>query len=326
MNILIAGGGSIGQRHIKNLQVLGDHSIWVLKRTQDPAFEKEFNVTVLNSYAAAEKLGLDAIFICTPTSLHNEGLEWGIKNNLHVFMEKPLIHSSEGIQKAEALLSGYTGTFFIGFMLRYHPLVRSIKTLLNEKTLGEVYAARFEFGSYLPYWHPWEDYRISYAARPELGGGVINTITHELDLIHYFFGKPESVVCEARNLNRLKIDVEEVCEAIFGYPEKTVSLHLNYLQKDYDRNIKIRCDEGEILWDWHDNQVIVKRHKEKPEAITIPKPFDVNGLYVEEVQHFLSLIQSRTVTHALDGKHAVSNTELMLKMHESSNTGQRIHT
>ena len=230
MNILIAGGGSIGQRHIKNLQILGDHSIWVLKRTQDPAFEKEFNVTVLNSYDEAEKLELEAIFICTPTSLHNEGLKWGIKNNLHVFMEKPLIHNSEGMQKAEALLSGYSGTFFIGFMLRYHPLVRRIKTLLNEKRLGEVYSARFEFGSYLPYWHPWEDYRISYAARPELGGGVINTITHELDLIQYFFGNPESVVCEARNLNRLQIDVEEVCEAIFGYPEKTVSLHLNYLQ------------------------------------------------------------------------------------------------
>ncbi len=151
-------------------------------------------------------------------------------------------------------------------------------------------------------------------------------ITHELDLIQYFFGNPNLLFVN-RNLNRLQINVEEVCEAIFGYPEKTVSLHLNYLQKDYDRNIKIRCDEGEILWDWHENQVIVKRHKEKSEAITIPEPFDVNGLYVEEVQHFLSLIESGTAAHELDGKHAVANTELMLKMHESgNNTGQRIHT
>ena len=326
MNFLVLGGGSIGQRHIRNLKQLGGHQIWVLKREKDPAFEQQFGVNVIQSFKDADDIQLDGLFVCTPTSMHNQGLEWAINRDISVFMEKPLIHDQEGLKRAKNMLHGYSKTFFIGFMLRYHPLVRSIKSFLDKEHLGNVYAARFEFGSYLPFWHPWEDYRISYAARKELGGGVINTITHELDLIQYFFGTPESVICEARNLNRLGIDVEEVCDAIFTYPDKSVSLHLNYLQKAYDRNIKILFDEGEILWDWHGNQLIVDKHGEESETISMDDPFEVNDLYLDELRHFLTLIDKGITKHELDSSHAIQNTDLMLALHESSRKGYKIST
>ena len=114
----------------KIFKVWGVIDIWVLKRQKDPDFEKEFNVSVIESFAEAEEISWDAVFICTPTALHNEGLEWAAGRNLNIFMEKPLIHSEAGLTKARRLLQDYSGTFFIGFMLRYHPLVRSIKDLL----------------------------------------------------------------------------------------------------------------------------------------------------------------------------------------------------
>ena len=323
MKFLIIGGGSIGQRHIKNLKQLGDHQVWVLKRKKDPDFAEKFGVTVIDSLDEARQLSLDGAFICTPTSLHTEGLKWAAQKGLHVFMEKPLIHDRPGLEIARQTLEGFDRTFFIGFMLRYHPLVRSIKTFLEDEILGHAYAARFEFGSYLPFWHPWEDYRISYAARRELGGGVINTITHELDLIQYFFGSPQAVTCEARNLGKLGVDVEEVCDAIFTYPDKAVSLHLNYLQKDYDRNIKILCDEGEIRWDWHGSKVEIRKHGEDLEVISMDT-FEVNTLYLDELHHFLTLVEANETEHALDARHALRNTELMLAMHESSRVGQKI--
>ncbi len=109
MNFLIVGGGSIGQRHIKNLQSLGSHDMWVLKRQKDPDFEKDFNVSVIESFAEAEEIPWDAVFICTPTALHNEGLEWAAGRNLNIFMEKPLIHSKEGFAMARELLQGLLG-------------------------------------------------------------------------------------------------------------------------------------------------------------------------------------------------------------------------
>ena len=99
---------------------------------------------------------------------------------------------------------------------------------------------------------------------------------------------------------------------------------MNYLQKDYDRNIKIRCEQGEILWDWHENKVEIRTHGQEPEFTGISDSFDVNTLYIDEVQHFIELITDPVGKHELDQNHAILNTELMLKMHESNTKGLKV--
>ena len=175
-SIVVVGGGSIGKRHIRNLKEIGYTEIYCLKRQEDIDFEKEMGVRVFSDPKGLEQINPLAVFVCNPTSLHIDYLEEALRVNAHVFMEKPLIHSAGGLERARTLLKGYDKIFFIGFMMRYHPLVEEIKSILNKGQLGKVYSARFEFGSYLPYCHPDEEHRISYAARKELGGGVINTI------------------------------------------------------------------------------------------------------------------------------------------------------
>ncbi len=314
MKFLIVGGGSIGKRHIKNLNTLGFTDNYCLKRTHDTIFESENKVTVVTDISQI-KGKVDGVIICTPTSLHNEGLMIAKKLNSAIFMEKPLIHSVEGLNEAQQILKDFNQVFFIGFMLRYHPLVLAIESIIASKRLGNVYSARFEFGSFLPFWHPWEDYKESYASQKQLGGGVINTITHELDLIQFYFGSPLKLTCTKSNFGKLGIDVEEMADAVFEYEDKVVTLHLDYLQKDYDRRIRILCDEGSIMWNWHDQRIEVKKHGEALEFVEI-KDFDVNQLYIDELKDFISLIDTQMVSHSLDFSHAISNTTLLLKMHE----------
>lgn len=321
--ILVIGGGSIGKRHIQNLHEIGEHHIYCLKREVDEQFERELNVKVITSYNEASKYNFDTVLICTPTALHNEGLKFAVGQNASIFIEKPLIHSQEYLNESQSILANYPKVFFIGFMLRFHPLVCKIKEIIDDGSLGSVHSARLEFGSFLPYWHPWEDYKTSYASRKELGGGVINTITHELDLIQYFFGDPKTVYCEAYNFNTLKIEVEEQCEALFSYSNKSVSLHLDYLQKDYDRNIKILFDEGKVIWNWHDNKLVVLKHKEKKQEFVLTD-YNVNQLYIDELKAFFELLKIQSLHHDLDQKHAFNNTRLMLAMHESASCKKRI--
>ncbi|THH39517.1 Gfo/Idh/MocA family protein [Neolewinella litorea] len=323
-NFLIIGGGSIGKRHLRNLQSLGFHNIWVLRREDDPDFASQYQVTIITSYEDATNIDFEAVFVCTPTSLHNEGIAFAVRNDAAIFMEKPLIHEQKGLIEAKKLLKHHKGVFFIGFMLRFHPLVRKIKEVLKGGELGSVYSARLAFGSYLPSWHPWEDYKTSYASRSELGGGVINTITHELDLIQYLFSEPQAVYCEASNFGILDITVEEHCEAIFSYIDKVVSLHLDYLQKDYDRNIVIYCEEGKLVWNWHTNEIIVQKHNTEDRILGIKEGFTVNDLYIDELKAFLSLINDKVAVHDLDFKHAVKNTELMLLMHQSAAQSKKV--
>lgn len=323
MQFLIIGGGSIGKRHIQNLRTLGYADIFCLKRNRDDLFAKENEVKVIVNISELENTRIDAVFICTPTSLHNEGLKIAVKLNAAIFMEKPLIHNKEGLDDAKEILSEYQQPFFIGFMLRYHPLVQKIAALLRERKVGEVYSARFEFGSYLPYWHPYEDYKESYASRKDLGGGVINTITHELDLIQYYFGAPQYIQCTKANLGKLNIEVEEIAEAVFQYSDKLVTLHIDYLQKDYDRRIRILGDEGSIEWNWHKRKVVLKVHKKKDEVYSL-KNLDINQLYLDEIKEFIGIIENEKLRHPLDFSHAGRNTMLMWTMHESSEQARKI--
>lgn len=325
MTFLVIGGGSIGKRHIKNLQSLGFTNIYCLKRNADEQFARDNKVKVISALSQLKNISIDAAIICTPTSLHNEGLKIAVELKAAVLMEKPLIHDEEGLIEAGEILRGVDRPFLMGFMLRFHPLVQKIASLLKEKYLGEVYSARLEFGSYLPYWHPWENYKESYAAKKDLGGGVINTITHELDLMQYFFGDPISVNCTKANFNKLHIEVEEIAEAVFEYDNKLISLHIDYLQKDYDRRIRILCDEGTIEWNWHEDKIIVKPHKKEAEHYPLDC-FDVNQLYIDELQHFIQLIKNNTLQHSLDFSHAEKNTRLMLLMHAAAEQRQMLTT
>ena len=321
-DILVLGGGSISRRHIRNLQHLGLNKITCLKRKKDEEFAEEFNVRVITSLNDIEKA--DVVIVGTPTSLHIDGIRIAQSLGSAILMEKPLVYNADNIAEVKFLLNDFHQPFFIAFMLRYHPLVNKIKEILDSGELGLPFSARLSFGSYLPNWHPWEDYRTSYAARKSLGGGVINTISHELDLMQYLFGNPKSVYCQPANFNYLGIKVEEVAEAIFEYDSMIVTLHLDYLQKEYDRSVEILCENGKIRWNWHPNKIEVQKANKDMSSISLHGEFEVNDMYVNELEDFLNIIDNRTLSHPLDKNHALKNGILLSKMHISGNDGRKV--
>ena len=81
----------------------------------------------------------------------------------------------------------------VGFQFRFHPGLQQVKKLLDEGAIGKPISAHAHWGEYLPDWHPWEDYKQGYAARPELGGGVVLTLSHPLDYLRWLLGEVESL-------------------------------------------------------------------------------------------------------------------------------------
>ncbi len=82
-----------------------------------------------------------------------------------------------------------------------HPGLQKIEEWINQDKLGKIYSVQVDLGEYLPDWHPWEDYRQSYAARADQGGGVVLTLIHELDYLHWLFGKPKDRLCHRGTSN-----------------------------------------------------------------------------------------------------------------------------
>jgi hypothetical protein len=63
--------------------------------------------------------------------------------------------------------------------MRFYPVNPFLKQLFKDEIPFKV---GFKRSFYLPKWHPYADYRKEYTALKTLGGGVIRTLSHEIDL------------------------------------------------------------------------------------------------------------------------------------------------
>ena len=186
-------------------------------------------------------------------------------------------------------------------------------------------SARCEWGEYLPGWHPWEDYRKSYSARKDLGGGVVLTLSHPIDYLRWLLGEVCSLWSVTGNVSELELQVEDYAEAALKFDNGCIaSLHLDYYRRPAVHRMEIVCSEGVIRWDNSDGNVVL----EKPDGTSsdifaLADGFDRNQLFLDEMKHFIDVIQGKTdpVCTLEDGEKALILSWAILK---SARYGQQI--
>ena len=291
---LVIGCGSIGKRHIENLRRLGVNDI-IGFDTQSARLAKVaggYGIETVASLEAAWEQRPAVCLITAPTSLHLALALKGAEQGCHLFIEKPLSHSWQGVEELLGKVSQQRLVTLVGCNMRFHPGLRELKRLLAENAVGRVIAARVEVGQYLPDWHPLEDYRRGYSARGELGGGVILDAIHEIDYLHWLVGPVADVVCLAGKLSHLEIDTEDAAAMLLQFANGTFGeVHLDYVQRAYRRTCQIIGDEGTIHWDfaagqvrWYSARTRLWNQYENPAG------WELNQMYIDEMKHFLACL------------------------------------
>jgi predicted dehydrogenase len=191
--------------------------------------------------------------------------------------------------------------------------------LLRQSAIGDQQSAisiRAHWGEYLPAWHPWEDYRQGYAARPDLGGGVILTLCHPFDYLRWLFGECE--VAWALKSNRgLGMDVEDSAEIGLKFASGLIgSVHLDYVQRPAQHTLEIVTRAGAIRWDNADGSVQVYAG-EQWQTYPAPAAFERNTMFLDQMRHFLAVCrgEAEPLCTLQDGVRAL---ELALKARECS--------
>ena len=176
--------------------------------------------------------------------------------------------------------------------MRFHPAVSKIKEILRKKEIGEIFHFSSYWGEYLPNWHKNENFRESYAANRSMGGGPSLTLSHDLDLMCYFFGSPVRVEKFINKINFLKIKSENTVDFFVSF-KKNISgfIHLNYLQIKPQRTLLIIGTKGKIYFDYYKNQIeLTKYNKSK---IIKFKNFKRNKLFIDEVKYVINHIKNK---------------------------------
>jgi len=291
--ILIIGAGSIGQRHLRNLLSLGYRDIFVAEIDKDKRDEikSKYKIKIFSDYKNALKESWDAVFICAPPAF-NIKIAGDIlnvqKNKCAIFIEKPLSNNLAGVPELIKKARQYKTPIMIGYNLRFHPLIKKTKDILDKKLLGKIYGARSDMSQYLPDWHPREDYRRGYSANKKLGGGIVLDDIHDIDYLCWFFGDVNKVSGFVAKVSNLEINTEDYADLTLYFKIGAIAqMHMDYLQRRPSRSFKIIGEKGTLICDIINNELKYFLANGKKWRSYKLKNFDYNKTYIDEIKYFM---------------------------------------
>lgn len=300
MRVLVIGCGSIGMRHLRNLKSLGIENLMAFDPVADQRelAQRKYGARPFDSLDAALQSGADVAFVTVPTHLHVPIALQAARAGCNLFIEKPLSHTEEGLSELIDAVQRDQLVTMVGCNMRFHPGPAKIKELLEQEVVGRLLFARVHTGSYLPKWRPWQDYRRSYSANATMGGGCLLDCVHEIDLTQWYVGKVEEVFCVAGHLSSLEMNVEDVAALVCKHASGGISeIHLDYVQRTYERGCQIVGEQGSIFWDYNEGTV---RWFDAGHTVwkvfAQPKNWQPNQMYIDEMRHFLDCVRKSRAT------------------------------
>lgn len=290
---VIIGLGSIGNRHLNNLRSLGLTHLSVVRRANglNRQFSVPDGVTVFHSLADALSKNPDFAVVSNPSHLHAETAIECLEAGVHVLIEKPLgrsIGSHE--QKLLELSENSELTCAMAYCMRYHPAYRKAREEIQAGSIGRVLYAKAWFEGYLPDWHPWEDYRQSYAAIKEQGGGVLRTLDHELDYMNWVLGDAESANGEVFNTGSIGIEADDLAMYRLKHPGGIVSqITSSFCRKPQSRGFEFVGEAGTLAFRMESGALVRALNESQESAVLVDSSsYNINGMYMDLLADFLN--------------------------------------
>ena len=318
MKILIIGFGSIGQRHLQNLlKFYPEHNYYVLSQKKPKSVIVDCQIIEQNplDYYKVEFLHdnftqeFDIAFVCNDSSKHLEYALELASRGVHLFVEKPLSISAKHLDELRGAVVKNKTVCFVGFQMKFHPLFLKLQELIKNEEVSFVHA---KWLTYLPSWHPYEDYKKSYASQKSKGGGVALTLIHELDMLNALFPELELLNAVGGNYSTLDIDADDYLLANFISKKRAISLHLSFAQIKEERTITINTKDKTIIGDFVSNNI----HVVSLSGITTEYNYDFNrnDLFVDELKYFMQIIAEKTSDYINDIEDSITIHKLIDKM------------
>jgi predicted dehydrogenase len=337
MKILIAGLGSIGRRHSRNLIALGEKNIILLRTRKATLPDDELAGYPVETeiHEALQKHRPDAVVVANPSALHLDVAIPAAEAGCHILLEKPVSHSLDGLDALQKAAEKSGARILVGFQFRYHPTLNKAREIIQGGALGQALTVHAHWGEYLPNWHPWEDYRQGYAARADLGGGAISTLTHPLDYLRSLLGEIDALWSFNGHISPLELDVEDVAEIGLKFDSGALGgVHLNFVQRPPVHRLEIIGTNGTLRWDNADGTLHFYQmpaafgsYSDNPpapvtETFSLPSGFERNHLFLDQMRHFIEVVKgAQPVCTLEDGIQAL---RLALAAKESQKTGHAL--
>jgi len=236
MQVLIVGYGSIGKRHHEILS-----SFKEVRRCDVITKQKLLMIKTFQTLQECHLEKYDYIVIASQTSLHYEQLlyiEQTTKDKI-ILVEKPLFN----VYKKLRIVNNKV---FVAYNRRFYPILKKIRKLCNNDTCYYVHVIT---GQYLPQWRPLRDYKESYSAKKEEGGGVLLDLSHELDYLQWIFPSMQIITSIDTKISDLQINSDDLCVVLAKAENTIINMSVDYISKKFKQDITIHLQESSLYAD-----------------------------------------------------------------------------
>lgn len=138
---------------------------------------------------------VNAVYIATPPSSHEEYTIAAIRAGKPVYVEKPMALNFSAAQRMVNAATANNIKLVVAHYRRQWPLFKKIKQLIDEKIIGDIRLARLEFYKPPATIEELNIEKNAWRVNPAIaGGGLFHDLApHQLDLLFHFFGEAQTV-------------------------------------------------------------------------------------------------------------------------------------
>lgn len=193
IHLAIVGLGKMGTLHMSILNTFNEVEIVALIDTNVALYNTVKSMGIKgNFYASLEEAcqseKIDAVYIITPTFTHLALIKTALKNDLHIFVEKPV--ALNGDQLRELRSTATKKIIHAGYTLLNNRVYGEVERIIKSQTYGAVtgFTGRFEHGEVFGPKRGW-----MFNKQLSGGGVLMNPGPHFFSLLNLFFGKPMKI-------------------------------------------------------------------------------------------------------------------------------------
>ncbi len=267
----------------------------VMRRNEEKAKDYARRHSVPKWYTDASQLindpEVNAIYIATPPSSHEEYTMAAIQAGKPVYVEKPMTVNAASAKRMVDAAKEKNTKLCVAHYRRAQPFYNKIKQLIDDKTIGDTRYARLELykrpvtQEYLTMPHP--DWRLNESIA---GGGLFNDLSpHQLDLMYYFFGDTEKASGYSANQLRLYA-ADDIVAGNIVFKNGVLFSGLWCFSAPVEKDsCEIVGSEGKVIFSFFEHKPITVWKEGKTETIVFdPLPHVQQPLIEKIVEYFLS--------------------------------------
>ncbi|MES2633439.1 MAG: Gfo/Idh/MocA family oxidoreductase [Pseudomonadota bacterium] len=315
--VLLTGAGSIGRRHAQNIRELVPDAELFMVATRDESVQwvHQFAATPVESVAAGLAVRPQIAVICSVSAQHAAELDALMDAVEALYIEKPVVIAAASLRAIQRRIeAGWDRPSVVGCNLRYLGAVNKLKAACESAAAGRIARANLQVGQWLPDWRTGRDYRESYSAHRDQGGGVIFDLVHEIDSAAYLFGDIAMGQAAASNSGSLQIDSDDAAAITLsmksGLP---VQVTLDYVSRKPVREYLVVGDKGTLRLDIVGRQLTLQDANERRDIETQASDWDMAGTYRLAMQDLLDAWRTGSKTR-YDLQHAMHVTRWMIDL------------